>query len=305
MTRAHPFTVLAVTAAWLAVAAEVSAQTAKDRYTTAMEREQSVRSSIDEVPADTSTIGELLARLNRVVTSYEILVRRFPTSGYADNALWQAANLADVGYQKFLKEEDRQRALRFYNWLIKEYPRSSLVAKAARQITALTQARTPGSFGWDNTPSIVPKEMVPQYTGSSSYLLLTKYNNYAGAGTGDGKNRIAILDPNDQTQADPVTASVTVMKEVITQLGPTPDPSGPPGSVKEWCVNTAAVDPFTRSVLVNSEDGNVYRWDLPSNTFSERLAMNAGLAQSYTATAIGPDGRIYAINNAYLHSIGQ
>ena len=176
---------------------------------------------------------------------------------------------------------------------------------AAALPAALTQARTPGSFGWDNTPSIVPKEMVPQYTGSSSYLLLTKYNNYAGAGTGDGKNRIAILDPNDQTQADPVTASVTGMKEVITQLGPTPDPSGPPGSVKEWCVNTAAVDPFTRSVLVNSEDGNVYRWDLPSDTFSERLAMNAGLAQSYTATAIGPDGRIYAINNAYLHSIGQ
>ena len=48
---------------------------------------------------------------------------------------------------------------------------------------ALTQARTPGSFGWDNTPSIVPRAMVPQYTGTSSYLLLTKYNNYAGAGT--------------------------------------------------------------------------------------------------------------------------
>jgi hypothetical protein len=96
-----------------------------------------------------------------------------------------------------------------------------------------------------------------------------------------------------------------VMKEVITQLGPTPDPSGPPGSVKEWCVNTAAVDPFTRSVVVNSEDGKLYRWDLPSDTFSESITMNAGLAQSYTATAIGPDGRIYAINNAYLHSVGQ
>ncbi len=40
--------------------------------------------------------------------------------------------------------------------------------------------------------------MVPQYTGTSSYLLLTKYNNYAGAGTGDGGNRMAILDPNDR-----------------------------------------------------------------------------------------------------------
>lgn len=170
---------------------------------------------------------------------------------------------------------------------------------------ALAQTRTPGSFGWDNTPSIVPKAMVPQYAGSSSYLLLTKYNNYAGVGSGDGRNQMAILDPNDRTQADPVTPNVTVMKEVLTILGPTPDAGGPPGSVREWCVNTGAVDPFTSSVLINSEDGVLYRWDLPTNSFSERITLNAGVAQSYTPTTIGPDGRIYAINNAIVHSIGQ
>ncbi|HYJ98091.1 MAG TPA: hypothetical protein VEX14_08515 [Burkholderiaceae bacterium] len=170
---------------------------------------------------------------------------------------------------------------------------------------ALTQARTPGSFGWDNTPSVVLRAMVPQYTGSSGYLLLTKYNNYAGAGTGDGKNRMAILDPNDLTQPDPIAPGVTVMREILTILGPTADAGGPPGSVREWCVNTAAVDPFTSSVLMNSEDGVMYRWHLPSNTFSEKITLNAGLFQSYTPTLIGPDGRIYAINNATLHSIGQ
>ena len=170
---------------------------------------------------------------------------------------------------------------------------------------ALTQARTPGSFGWDNTPSVVPRAMVPQYTGSSGYLLLTKYNNYAGAGTGDGKNRMAILDPNDLTQLDPIAPGVTVMREILTILGPTADAGGPAGSVREWCVNTAAVDPFTSSVLMNSEDGVMYRWHLPSNTFIEKITLNAGLFQSYTPTIIGPDGRIYAINNATLHSIGQ
>ncbi|HTP74013.1 MAG TPA: hypothetical protein VML58_17515 [Burkholderiaceae bacterium] len=168
----------------------------------------------------------------------------------------------------------------------------------------LSQTKTPGSFGWDNTASIVPRAMVPQYAGASSYLLLTKYNNYAGAGSGDGKNRMAVLDPND-TQADPIKPATRVMKEVMTILGPTVDPAGPAGAVKEWCVNTAAVDPGTSSVLVNSEDGVMYRWHLPSNSFSERITMNAGLAQSYTPTLIGPDGRIYAINNANLHSIGQ
>jgi hypothetical protein len=91
---------------------------------------------------------------------------------------------------------------------------------------------------------------------------------------------------------------------VITILGPTPD-AGPPGAVREWCVNTAAVDPFTNSVLVNSEDGNLYRWHLPSNTFTEHITLNPGVAQSYTPTAIGPDGRVYAINNAFIHSIGE
>ncbi|HSW27555.1 MAG TPA: hypothetical protein VLJ62_32655, partial [Burkholderiaceae bacterium] len=170
---------------------------------------------------------------------------------------------------------------------------------------ALSQARTPGSFGWDNTPSIVPRAMVPQYTGTSSYLLLTNYNNYAGVGTGDGRNRMAILDPNNLTQDDPITPGVTVMREVITILGPTADAGAPAGAVREWCVNTAAVDPFTSSVLVNNEDGILYRWHLPSNSLSERLTMNAGVFQSYTPTAIGPDGRIYAVNNAILHCVGQ
>jgi hypothetical protein len=173
---------------------------------------------------------------------------------------------------------------------------------------AALNVKTPGAFGWDNTPSIVPKAMVPQYTGTSSYLLLTKYNNYLVAGgTGDGKNRVAILDPNNLTQADPVNGVVTVMREVLTALGPTPESGGPAGAVREWCVNTAAVDPFTNSVLINSEDGILYRWHLPSgnNAFTEQITLNSGVAQSYTPTVIGPDGRIYAVNNAILHSIGQ
>ena len=40
---------------------------------------------------------------------------------------------------------------------------------------------TAGSFGWDDTASIVPTSMVPSYAGTSAYLLMTKYNNYGGA----------------------------------------------------------------------------------------------------------------------------
>jgi N-acetylmuramoyl-L-alanine amidase len=138
---AHSCRVLAVTAVSLAVSVAVSAQTAKDRYTTAMEREQELRTSIDAAAADAPAAEDLLTQINRVVTAYEILVRRFPTSGYADNALWQAASLADTVYQRFSKDNDRTRALRFYNWLVTEYPTSPLIARANRQIAALNQPR--------------------------------------------------------------------------------------------------------------------------------------------------------------------
>lgn len=166
----------------------------------------------------------------------------------------------------------------------------------------LASTKTAGSFGWDDTASIVPVSMVPSYTGTSPYLLMTKYNNYGGAGWGDGKNRIAILDPNT-SQTDAIS-TIPVMKEILTILGPTPDP-GFTGGVTEWCINTAAVDPATRSVLANSEDGFLYRWDLVTNQFSERIRLNSGQAESYTPTAIGPDGKVYAINNAVLFSIGR
>jgi hypothetical protein len=164
----------------------------------------------------------------------------------------------------------------------------------------LSQSKTPGSFGWDDTASIVPSGMVPSYMGNSSYLLMTKYNDYADAGAGgSGLNKVAILDPND-TQADPTTG-VTVMKEILTIAGPTPNPPLP--GVKEWCINSAAVDPATKSVLVNNEDGNLYRWDLTTNTLSQQIGLTSGLGEAYTPTLIGPDGSVYAINNATLFAV--
>ena len=85
----------------------------------------------------------------------------------------------------------------------------------------LSTTNPPGAFGWDDTASIVDRSLVPSYTGTSSYLLMTKYNNYADFGL-DGVNKIAILDPN-ATQVDSRT-STTVMKEVLTIAGVTPDP---------------------------------------------------------------------------------
>jgi hypothetical protein len=170
---------------------------------------------------------------------------------------------------------------------------------------ALTHSKEPGAFGWDDTASIVAASLVPSYHGSSPYLLMTKYNNYVEAG-GDGINKLAILDPRDH-MTDPISGA-RVMKEVLTVAGPTPDEEylfDHPNAVREWCINTGAVDPATKSVLVNSEDGKLYRWDLTSNSLTETVTLTPGIGEAYTPTLIGMDGIVFAINNATLFAVGQ
>jgi len=170
----------------------------------------------------------------------------------------------------------------------------------------LSQVKTPGAFGWDDTASIVPAAAVPSYSGVSPYLVLTKYNNYAGSG-GNGVNRLAILDPN-VVVSDPATGA-KVMARVITIAGPTPDQdlvdAGYPRAVREWCINTAAVDVKTRCALVNNEDGILYRWDFTTNKLSEKVVLTQGIGEAYTPTIVGPDGIVYAINNARLFAVGE
>lgn len=166
----------------------------------------------------------------------------------------------------------------------------------------LQTTKTPGAFGWDDTPSIVPSTAVASYAGTSPYLLLTKYNDYAGAG-GTGVNRMAVLDSN-ATMIDPISGA-TVMNEVLTVAGPTPDSSFPnnPLAVREWCINTAAVDPQTRSAFVNNEDGKLYRWDLTTGALADPVVLTSGIGEAYTPTIVGPDGTVYAINNAVLFAV--
>ena len=51
-----------------------------------------------------------------------------------------------------------------------------------------------------------------------------------------------------------------IMREVLTVIGPTPDQENRspslPLAVREWCINTAAVNPATKSVFAPSEDGH-------------------------------------------------
>lgn len=167
----------------------------------------------------------------------------------------------------------------------------------------LAKAKAPGSFGWDDTVSIVPAASVPSYPGGSSYLVVSKYNNYAIGPHGDGKNEIALLDPHAQQQDR--FSKVHVLKEVRTVLSPVHVPHTTPGARYEWCINSVAVDPTTGSAMANNEDGHLYRWDLDTGELAESIRLGDPAGQAYTMTVIGPDGTTYAMTNAVLYAVGS
>jgi N-acetylmuramoyl-L-alanine amidase len=107
------------------------AQTVKSpsaaRYEELLTQEQSVSQSTGV------TVEDFRAVINR----YWSFVRRYPASGFADNALWQAANLSAQAFERFSQERDKYRAVQLFQWLRDQYPHSPLQPKAAPQIERL------------------------------------------------------------------------------------------------------------------------------------------------------------------------
>jgi hypothetical protein len=127
---------------------------------------------------------------------------------------------------------------------------------------------------------------------------------------GDGVNRIALLDP-DSTQVDPHPSAggLIQMREVLTVIGPTPDRDrvSPvfPNAVREWCINTAAINPATRSIFAPNEDGFLYRWDLATNSLSQAVQLTPGFLEPYVPTIVGSDGTVFTLNGGTLFAVGR
>jgi N-acetylmuramoyl-L-alanine amidase len=122
------------------------AQTAQERYETALGREPLVRRLIESTAPESSVKdrNRAIGEATKLIAAYEQVPRRFPRSGYSDNALWQAGGIAEALYKRYGRPADRDTALRMYRWLVKEYPTSSLVPKARGPIAELEAlARAP------------------------------------------------------------------------------------------------------------------------------------------------------------------
>jgi len=82
-------------------------------------------------------------QLRGVVNAYNAIARRFPASGYSDNALWQGGNLALLAFQRFGQAADRSTAERLLRRLKEQYPSSSLAARVDEALGAGDAPATP------------------------------------------------------------------------------------------------------------------------------------------------------------------
>lgn len=110
-----------------------SANTAKALYDKALARERQLR-------AAKGSKGAPLSQLRAVIRDYEAIPRRFPRSGYADNSLWNAANIAFDAHIRFGTRDDRDTAIRLLQFLVREYPASSLTKDAHARLRRISAA---------------------------------------------------------------------------------------------------------------------------------------------------------------------
>jgi N-acetylmuramoyl-L-alanine amidase len=118
----------------LAAATGARAATAREMYAAATARAKELR----EAPAR-GTDAPTARQFRSAVAAFEAVVRRHPTSGYADNALMAGATLALEAQRRFGDDHSRETANRLLAWLVKEYPASPLVAKAQEALKHLPE----------------------------------------------------------------------------------------------------------------------------------------------------------------------
>jgi hypothetical protein len=98
------------------------------------------------------------------------------------------------------------------------------------------------------------------------------------------------------------------MTPIMTVTGPTPDQdfvADFPNAVREWCVNTAAIDTVNGCAILNNEDGVLYKWDFATNSIAENIRLSDGIGEAYTSTIIGAHGQVFGMSNAKLFAIGK
>jgi N-acetylmuramoyl-L-alanine amidase len=121
-------------------------------YADALARERVLRAAMtDASPTPPSAIA-----IRELVAAYEKIARQYRTSGYSDNALWQAAQLAADAFDRYGHAQDRRTSVRLLEALVARYPSSSLQPKAQARLADLKPPTAP-----DATATVLPAPVAP------------------------------------------------------------------------------------------------------------------------------------------------
>jgi N-acetylmuramoyl-L-alanine amidase len=121
-------------------------------YRLLLQREAALRVELEGALAAAAP-ANLLKRMRAITVDYEQLSKKYRTSGYSDNALWQGAVLAGDAFARFGYSVDRRTARRLLSDLAGRFPSSSLVAGIAPYREQLNRATGPAARPAVTTPA--------------------------------------------------------------------------------------------------------------------------------------------------------
>ncbi len=197
-----------------------AANAAETLYTRAFERERVAREQEDR---------PTLLQLRGLVKTYEAIVRRFPTSGYSDNALWQAGKLALLAHERFGQASDRRTAERLLTLLKRGYPSSSLAKR-------VDEALDGGDDG-KAVASARPKasEAVKEETSAPATVAATS-------------GRSADTAPADAASAKSAKAAKAATAE-LTAANPAAEAQAAPGTITLRDIKRSTIDGGVRMTI--------------------------------------------------------
>ncbi len=151
--------IVLVACVWAPQVGGQSATAASVRYDSLLQQELRVSKS------SAATADDFRVVINR----YWSFVRRYPTSGFSDNALWQAATLSADAFERFHQDRDKFRAVQLFQWLRDQYPHSPLQTQASAHVerletlaaSAVTTAPQVPPSASDSTIRAVHREVLP------------------------------------------------------------------------------------------------------------------------------------------------
>jgi outer membrane protein assembly factor BamB len=147
-------------------------------------------------------------------------------------------------------------------------------------------------FGWDVTPAVYPHD--------GTYSLLTKDNHYFNWDQSPSTFFISRLNAN-LTPEWSFQSTNTKSCARLADGGSECVDDHPDGF--EWCINAPAVDK-AGNVLVNSEDGHLYKID-KAGKLADSILLKLALGAAYTPLSVDDQGRVYSLNGGDMFVIGQ